>query len=351
MVLSSDTKNKITQLVTAQMQKHKAPGLFITIAGKGEILFCGSFGLRDLDTGMQMDTDTLVYIASATKAFTALSCAILVEQKKLAWDRPLAQYIPSFETADPYITENATIIDLLSHRTGIPEFPSLGREGMTRADLFANLKNTAPTKAFRTVWQYSNSLYGVAGYIVELLSGQPWEAFVEEFIFTPLEMKHSDFAFVFDWPHNNRSKLYTLQDDRAVLFAFPKSEVRHFDACGPAGSINSNANDMGKWLLFLLDGGKRLLCNENFAMMTTPHCITDMEPETGKENFSTACYSLGWVNQWYKGRHIIWHNGSFGSFVSFMPDAQIGIAVVPNMDSHLGRDISYEIYDLILGSI
>ena len=349
-MLSPAIKNIIAQLIDTQMRKHKVPGLFLTIAGRGKILFCGSYGLRDLDTGAPMDTDTLIYIASATKAFTALSCAILVEQKKLAWDRPLAQYIPSFETADPYITENATIIDLLSHRTGIPEFPSLGQEGMSRADLFADLKNIASTKAFRTAWQYSNSLYGIAGHIVELLSRKPWEAFVEEFIFAPLGMTHSDFAFVFDWPHDNRSKLYTMRDGETALFAPQKSETNHFDACGPAGSINSNARDMGKWLLFLLDGGERLLSRENFAMMVAPHCITDMEPETGKENFSTACYGLGWVNQWYKGRHIVWHNGSFGSFVSFMPDAQIGVAVVPNIDSHLGRDLSYEIYDLILGN-
>jgi CubicO group peptidase (beta-lactamase class C family) len=298
-----------------------------------------------------MNNETLVYIASSTKAFTSLSCALLVEQNKLAWDKPLVNYIPSFETTDEYITKNATIVDLLSHRTGIKEFTNLGQENVLRSGLFAELKNNAPNKPFRKAWQYNNSMYGIVGHIIELLSERTWEDFVKDFILSPLEMTNSDFSFVFDWKHDNRTKLYIKKAAR-VEFVPPESKINKYDTWGPAGSINSNAVDMGKWLMFLLNEGvyqgNRLVSKENFKMMIEPHCITDITPES--DNETTPYYGLGWFIQNYKGRRIISHKGSFGSFISFLPDEQIGVTVLANMDSMLGRDISYSIYDLVLNN-
>jgi CubicO group peptidase (beta-lactamase class C family) len=298
-----------------------------------------------------MNNETLVYIASSTKAFTSLSCALLVEQNKLAWDKPLVNYIPSFETTDEYITKNATIVDLLSHRTGIKEFANLGQENVSRSALFAELKNNAPNKPFRKAWQYNNSMYGIVGHIIELLSEKTWEDFVKDFILSPLEMTNSDFSFVFDWKHNNRTKLYIKKAAR-VEFVPPKSKTNKYDTWGPAGSINSNTVDMGKWLMFLLNEGvyhgNRLVLKENFKMMIEPHCITDTTPES--DNETTPYYGLGWFIQNYKGKRIICHKGSFGSFISFLPDKQIGVTVLANMDSVLGRDISYSIYDMVLNN-
>jgi len=340
-------KDKIDRLIEASMQKHDVPGLFITIVNQDGLLFNGAYGCRDRETGAAMDENTLVYTASITKAFTALSCALLVEQKKLAWDTPLLELVPSFKTADAYITKNATIVDLLSHRTGIAEFPLIGQDGVTRADVFAALKNNAPNRPFRAAWQYNNCMYAVAGHIVELLSGQAWEDFVQARIFAPLGMADSDFAFVFGWPPENRSKLYEMRDDSVAPLESPAVPVNQHDTWNPAGSVNSNAIDMSKWLAFWLGVGEPLLSKENFDMLTAPHCITEMRPDTGGEHFSTACYGLGWVTQWYKGRHAVWHNGSFGAYVSFLPEEQLGIAVVPNMNSPLGQSVTYEICDLL----
>ena len=340
-------KDEIDRLVEARMQKHHVPGLYVTIVNRDGALFSKAYGCRDREAGAAMDENTLVYIASATKAFTALSCAVLAEQGKLAWDTPLVEFVPSFEAADGYITANATIVDLLSHRTGIAELPLLGQGGVSRADVFASLKENAPDRPFRAAWQYNNCMYAIAGHIVELLSGLAWEDFVLEHIFAPLGMADCDFSFVFDWPHANRSKLYEVRDGGAQLFESPATEIGQFDALGPAGSINVNSIDMGKWLAFWLGGGAPLLSKENFDMLVAPHCITGIEPDTGRENFSTACYGLGWVTQWYKGRRVVWHNGSFGSYVSFMPEEPLGIAVAPNMDGPLGQSVTYELYDLL----
>jgi CubicO group peptidase (beta-lactamase class C family) len=327
--------------------------MYVIISNNYKTLYRGCYGFGNMGSGEKINENTLVYVASVTKAFTALSCAILVGQNKLSWDKPLINYVPGFETADTYITENATIVDLLSHRTGVAEFASLGYVDVSRADLLAELKRCVRLFPFRTTWLYNNSIYGIVGHIVEILSGLPWEAFVREWILNPLDMKSSDFSFVFDWPHNNRSKLYVKKEGEIERFVPPKSALEQFDTWGPAGSLNISACDMEKWLLFLLNRGayrgKRIVSEENFDMLVKPFCIMDTAPEKGAEYFSTSCYALGWVSQSYKGRRVVWHNGSFGSFVSFMPDAQLGVAVVANMDSPLSRDLTYEIYDYLLG--
>ena len=247
-----------------------------------------------------------------------------------------------------YITENATIIDVLSHRTGIAELSILGHDSVSRADVYNRLKEFAPNKPFRTTFQYSNSMYAVAGYIVELLTGKQWEDFVAENIFHPLEMNNSDFAFTYDWKHENRSKLYYLKDGQ--INAYPGSDKKTYDTWAPAGSINSSADDMCKWLMFLLNGGKyknkNLISQENFDTIISPHAIA--WNNRSDKDFSTACYCLGWVSQHYKGKNILWHNGTLGSYISFMPDQNIGISILTNLNSPLSKELTHVIYDLIM---
>jgi CubicO group peptidase (beta-lactamase class C family) len=322
------------------------PGVMLSVVRENEVIFQEVFGVSDIETKVKADKDTLFYIASVTKAFTALSIAFLVDDGLLEWDRSICEYIDSFQTANDYITKNATIRDLLSHRTGIAEFPILGDAMVSRAELFKRMKDYPPNKPFGSSYQYSNSMYAIAGYIVELLTGMPWEEFVTKRIFTPLEMEHSDFAFCYEWDHPNRSKLYYKND--GVICKYPKSDKTTYDTWGPAGSINANSYDMSNWLSFLTCSGefkgKRILSKENFDALMTPQVVAwKHEPD-----FSTACYCMGWVSQWYKGERVLWHNGSLGSYVSLLPDKQLGIAVLANMDSGLGRKLSCRLYDLLL---
>lgn len=106
---------------------------------------------------------------------------------------------------------------------------------------------------------------------------------------------------------------------------------------------------MGNWLLFWVNRGvfkgKRLIGEDNFAKLLTPHTIAWGHDK----DFSTACYCLGWVSQWYKGEHILWHNGSLGSYVSFLPDRRLGISVLTNRDSSLAKELTYTLVDQLPG--
>jgi CubicO group peptidase (beta-lactamase class C family) len=335
--------NQIREMAQALMNRYQVPGVALSIVQDEDILFRDAFGVADLHTQAAADQNTLFYIASATKAFTALSLALLVEDGLLKWDEPLKNTLPDFETADAYMTDHITLIDVLAHRTGIAELPILGDAKVTRKALYERLKEYAPNQAFRTTFQYSNCLYAIAGYLVELVAGRQWEDFVAERILSVLDMHHSDFAFLSHQGHPNRSRLYYMDKDR--LQPYVGAEDQKYDTWGPAGSIHANSLDMGNWLLFWVNRGvfkgKRLISEDNFTKLITPHTIAWGHDK----DFSTACYCLGWVSQWYKGEQVLWHNGSLGSYVSFLPDRRLGISVLTNRDSNLAKELTYTLVD------
>jgi hypothetical protein len=111
----------IESFIEELMAEYQVPGVMLSVVRENAVIFQEVFGVSDIEIETKADKDTLFYIASATKAFTALSIALLVEDGLLEWDKPICKYIGSFQTADDYITKNATIRDLLSHRTGIAE--------------------------------------------------------------------------------------------------------------------------------------------------------------------------------------------------------------------------------------
>ena len=102
------------------MKEWKVPGLALSIVKDGELVYSNGYGYRDPDKGLKMDADTLYRIASNSKAFASMSLAMLVDEGKLEWDKPVKDYIPYFKLQDSYATEHVTPRDLLCHRTGLP---------------------------------------------------------------------------------------------------------------------------------------------------------------------------------------------------------------------------------------
>jgi CubicO group peptidase (beta-lactamase class C family) len=167
------------------------PGMAVAIVKNGEIILSKGYGTLDVNTGAEVDGNSLFAIASNTKAFTATALAMLVDEGKLSWDDRVRDYLPWFELYDPYVSDNFTIRDLLTHRSGLTTFSgdliwygtNLGREEVVR-----NAKYLEPTFGFRGGWGYSNIMYIAAGLVIEEVSGQSWDEFIRERILLPLHM-------------------------------------------------------------------------------------------------------------------------------------------------------------------
>jgi len=159
-----------------------------------ETVYCKGFGVRGLDSTDPVDTNTIYRLASNTKAFTAFSLGLLVDEGKLEWDKPIKNYIPDFKLYNDYLTESVTVRDLLCHRTGLPAHDwALHDPSLTRKDCVERLRYLEPNFDLRVKHQYNNKMFMLAAYVLECITGEVWEHFVMRRIFEPLEMNNTIF--------------------------------------------------------------------------------------------------------------------------------------------------------------
>ena len=185
---------EIDSLVEKTMRTFDVPGIAVAIVKDDNVIHSKGYGVRSLNTKQKVDSNTLFGIASNSKAFTSAALGILIDEKKLSWDDKVIDYIPEFRLYSPYVTEEFTIRDLLTHRSGLGLgagdlmiWP--GSNDFTLKDIIHNLRFLKPVSGFRTKYDYDNLMYIVAGEVVARVSGISWEKFIETRIMQPLNMK------------------------------------------------------------------------------------------------------------------------------------------------------------------
>ena len=181
----SVTPREIDRLVTAAMQEFSVPGVAVGVIKDGVVVHAAGYGVRELGLDAPVDTETLFRIASTSKAFTTASLAMLVDEGKLDWNDKVVDHIPDFALYDPWVTQEFTILDLLTHRSGLVSgagdlmlWPKPNR--FTREDIIHGLRYFKPESAFRTEYAYDNLLYIVGGELVPAVTGIAFEDFVDE---------------------------------------------------------------------------------------------------------------------------------------------------------------------------
>ena len=343
--------------VASSMKTFDVPGMAVAIVKDGKVVVAKGYGVRKLGESTPVDEFTMFAIGSNTKAFTTAALATLIDQGKLAWDDPVYQRLPGFVMYDPYVSHEMTIRDLLTHRSGM----GLGEGDLlfwphttyTRDDIIHKLRYMKPASSFRSRYAYDNLLYMTAGQIIPTVTGTSWDDYISQNIFTPLGMNHSTVS----------SKAFKPADD----YAFPHSRVdgklqpiplEDLDNVGPAGSINSCAADMAKWVQLQLSHGKfadrdgRLFSEPRSREMWAAQTILPIgEPPASlaglKANF--AAYGLGWGLRDYHGRKMVGHTGGVGGFVSrvmLVPQENLGVVILTNAEQTSAFDsILYHIID------
>jgi CubicO group peptidase (beta-lactamase class C family) len=343
--------------VTGAMKTFDVPGMAVAVVKDGRIVVAKGYGVRKLGDPTPVDEFSMFGIGSNTKAFTTAALATLIDQGKLSWDDPVYQRLPGFVMYDPYVSHEMTIRDLLTHRSGM----GLGEGDLlfwphttyTRDEIIYKLRFMKPASSFRSHYAYDNLLYMTAGQIIPAVTGTSWDDYIQQHIFAPLGMNHS----------NVSTTAYKSGDD----YAFPHSRIdgklqvipfEALDNAGPAGAINSCAADMAKWVQLQLNGGKfadregRLFTEQRSKEMWTPQTILptgDPPPPLAglKANFTD--YGLGWGLRDYHGRKLVGHTGGLAGFVSrvmLVPEENLGVVVLTNAEEDGAFDsILYHVLD------
>ncbi|MEK4053228.1 serine hydrolase [Paenibacillus sp. FSL F4-0087] len=342
--------NGLDDFVEEQLQRWKGVGVAVAVIHKDEVILQKGYGYRDLESKLEVTPRTLFAIGSSTKAFTASTAALLVDQDILKWDTPVRTYLKDFKMFDPVATERLTIRDMLCHRSGLPRHEMVWyNSSRSREELVNALQYLEPNEDFRNKWQYQNLMYMAAGYLVGQLKGTSWENVVQESLFNPLGMNSSVFSV--DEMQNQSDFAFPYMDQNGENTRIP---FRKIDAVGPAGSINSNLVDMIAWVQFQLNqgqqGGKQLISKEQLAITHSPQMASD-SPFYCKE-LPVSTYGVGWMIDSYRGHAMIHHGGAidgFASQVAFLPEEQIGVVVLCNTHgSILPYTISFNVIDRLL---
>jgi CubicO group peptidase (beta-lactamase class C family) len=345
-----DPFHGFSEQVEDLMAKWQIPGLAIGVVRDGEIIYLEGFGCRDLENKLPVTTKTVFGIGSISKSFTSMSVAMLVDEGKLKWDTPVIVYLPDFQLFDDYATSHATLRDLLCHRTGIADHLLMTYGSpFSREEVFRRLRYLEPNLGFREKYQYNNLMYLTAGYLVGRISGGTWEDFVKKRIFGPMQMDASSFSLEIQ-EGQDYSLPYIMSDGKIMALPF-----RNRECSAPSGGINSNVEDLIKWLKLHLNGGKvvekQLISAESLKEILTPQMPVSYSPESAVG--AVHDYGMGWNIQPYLGHHLDhvggWIEG-FVSWISFMPFDNIGVVALCNMsDCELPYLLHYVLYNRLLG--
>lgn len=343
--------------INSSMKEWKVPGAAVAIVQGQSVVYMKGFGVREIGKNEAVTPDTLFDIGSCTKAFTSAAIAILVDEGKMQWDGKVNEYIPFFHLRDSLADENVTIRDLLTHRTGVPStdllwyiFPEASREQLIR-----RLADAHPNAGFRTKFQYQNVMYVAAGYAIGQVTHSTWDDFVRTRIFQPLGMNESDTSSIDAEKCSDHASPHEQNSD-GVVKVIPWHNI---DNVGPAGSINSSARDMAKWMTLQLNSGvydgKQLISKKNVREMQTPQMVIDPEGEIPTVFFPDSTqlsYGLGWFVQQYRGHQLILHAGDidgFSTMVVLIPEIHTSYFVVINVGNFYRQVLSYQIADRLLG--
>jgi len=253
-----------------------AVGFAVAIIQDGKVVYSKGYGVRDLKGNQPVTTQTQFAIGSSTKSFTVTSLGVLVDQGKLDWDKPVRQYLPDFQLMDQFATERMTPRDLVTHRSGLPRHEFMWMSSpFTRQEIYERLRYLEPNKDFRATYQYQNLMVMTAGYLDAHVAGMPWEDHVRKVILEPLGMSNTNFSITDMQKSADHSQPYTVVKDEIREMPF-----RNVDAIGPAGSINSNVEDMAKYVIMHLQHGKGIISQKNSREMQSPQMsIAGPSPE------------------------------------------------------------------------
>lgn len=295
----------------------KQPGLSVMVIKKDKIVYQRQAGFADIESNEPITPETVFYLASVSKQFTAACIVMLEQQGKLEFDDTLSQYFPDF----PAYAHKITITHLLSHTSGLKDISSLAflkgednidyTNGKVKQVLAAQELNFEPG----TSWSYTNSGYWCLVQIVEKASGMPIAEFAKNNIFTPLKMNSACYIDRRGMEIKNRAKGYQLNHG--------KYEVCPVDGLSiSGGGVSATIGDLQKWLADMQDN--KILGEAFWGSMLD-------QGYTG-EKFG---YAKGLTIGKYGGKKQIEHGGDVDGFhllVDYYPDSETGLIILSNDD-------------------
>ncbi len=319
------------------MTRFGIPAAEVAIVQGGRIVYAQGFGHRGPDTDEPVTAETLMMIGSTTKTMTTLMMASIVDDGKMQWDTRVVEILPDLAVSDPDVTRQLTVSNLICACTGVPRRDAeliFNSSELSAEAVIQSLKTfeffTQPGEAF----QYSNQMVATGGFVAAAAAtGQTgnlsaaYERELQQRVIQPIGMFSTTLSFEEVRAGGNYATPYGL-DLAGRLVPITLEDEAFVTPIGPSGAAWSNATDMGRYLITLLNGGvaldgQRVVSQENLQLTFKPQVQVSAE----------TSYGLGWMVDKYKGQPMLHHAGNtmgFTSDLAFLPQLGIGISVIAN---------------------
>jgi CubicO group peptidase (beta-lactamase class C family) len=348
--LTGDRRSAFEGYLSKAIRRFGVPGAAVAVIQGGKVPYLRGFGLKELGGTQPVTPDTLLMIGSITKPMTTMLAAALVDDGHLSWNTRLVDVLPQFAAGDRTMTERLTVRDAFCNCSGLPgrDLERYFKTGkLTPEETMTALAGVAPVAFSGERFIYNNLLVAAGGYIAGVAArgagaddvGVAYDAAMQERVLSPIGMKRSTFdpAGVradgdYALPHaadlSGDLRPIPLEAEHDVLLP-----VR------PAGGLWSTTREMARFVQTELAGGiapsgTRVVSAENLAVTWTPGvAVPNFYSGPPEMAASMSHYGLGWLSGEYRGLRVISHTGGTAGFtaqVAFLPDADLGIAVLSN---------------------
>ncbi len=326
---------QLDQIVGDVMGATGIPGVAVGVVFDDQTVITKGYGVRENGKEATVDDETVFQLASLSKPIGATAVAGAVGDRALAWDDTITTYLPDFQLSDPYVTDNVTVADMYSHRSGLPgSFAGNDLElmGYGQEEILTRLRYL-PLEPFRATYDYSNFGMTVGGVAAATAAGTTYPELVQEELFVPAGMTSTSASYAD----------YLAQDDKALIHAkvdgtFQAKFTRDPDAQAPAGGVSSNVVDLSRWMrLQLNDGsldGEQIIDGDALDETHRGHMNSRA---TGDPTEPIRQYGLGWdLSQNEADPALVqWaHSGAFttgaGTTVRLLPQLGLGVVVLTN---------------------
>ena len=329
---------------------YNTPGVAITIVIDTNIVFMKGFGVKKNGENDSIDCHTSFRIASVSKGFASILTGLLVKDGKLKWNDKVIKHLPKFCLKDTANTNNLTIQQILSHRTGlIPHsYDNLIEAKVPFKKIVTSLKDVKIVGPVGKRYGYQNVTYSLISEIIKSATGEEYKDLIKKRIFVPLGMKNVSLSKKGLIASKNFAHPHTRKN-----FEFKPVLIRNtYYSVQPAAGINASAYDMAQWLLALLGNKKDIIPIDIIKEVTKPLVKTPGEKRRYNHNnrLRSIHYGMGWRIFNYSGHTLIYHSGGVRGYLTqlaFLPQQKVGIAVLQN--SWSGNDFLYKFLDMYLG--
>ncbi|RLD57607.1 MAG: serine hydrolase [Bacteroidetes bacterium] len=342
---------EFVQFMEQELDSTQNVGAAFTIVHGGEVVFTGTYGVREKGSLKEVDEHTLFRMASVSKGFAGVLASMLEQDGAFSLNDKVVEHYPGFLLKDSVSTAKLSIRNLLSHTSGLVPyaFDNLVEADQDLTTIIERLDEVDISAPPGELYGYQNVMFSMLDPIVRNATGIPYKALLQDKIFNPLGMTDASAGPVY--MDRNPNLAYPHVRTKNGYVALQPHEG-YYNVL-PAAGVNASISDMSKWLIALLGYNPEWMSDTILSNISTPVIYTPLKWQYTRywKPFRERYYSLGWRIYTYQGRQIVYHGGYIRGYraeIAFCPSEDVGIAFMQNSPNNLASRCVPTFMDLFL---